>query len=82
MSRNRTKWCLSCGRKRVIHNPDFFKDDKPFKCLECGFKHSHKDLGLVKKDKGYIVNDRVTDLSRRLRLHCHRVFLEKRGVKL
>jgi hypothetical protein len=77
---NSTKWCNNCGRKRVIHNPDVFKDEKPFKCLECGFKHSHNDLGLVKKpSKNYITTERSVILGKLLRMHCHRVFLEKRG---
>lgn len=80
------RWCPNCGRKKVIFNPDVnkrysSKDKKPFKCLECESKLSHKDVNYRRPIHSNAVRlsnpERVKELSRRLREHCVEVFIKK-----
>lgn len=73
------RWCLSCGRKRVLYKPLCNNryvgiDSKPFRCLECGAVFSHAEVGVrVNRNANYrkVSNpERVEYLSALLRRHC------------
>jgi len=85
------RWCVNnkYGRKRVVYNPHFYSkyefEEKPFECLNCGRRHSHKDLGLVrgKASKQYISpNIKHNNLiAKMLRQQCHIVFMKKNRLQ-
>jgi hypothetical protein len=85
------RWCPKCGRKKAVFNPDVDKrhsslDKKPFKCLECESKLSHKDINYRRPIHSNAVNlsnpERVRELSRLLREHCKAIADIKKFQKL
>lgn len=76
-----TRWCqnVKCQRKKVIHFPlSIFEKDykrfknKPFKCLSCEKRFSHKEMDLCvgKSNPRVVYQKDIKSLCQDLRQHC------------
>ena len=77
------RWCKCCGKKQVLHVGcnRYDKVLKPFKCLDCNTLHSHKDLGIKKKNFNHVHlnnSEKVKALNKALFEQCAYIMSKNR----